>query len=43
MASAGANWKTSAKTQIRWGLEYIRERYGSPHGAWEHELADGWY
>ncbi|MFY9890110.1 MAG: hypothetical protein WAK71_17475 [Streptosporangiaceae bacterium] len=43
MASAGANWKTSAKTQIRWGLEYIRERYGSPHGAWKHELADGWY
>ncbi len=43
MASAGANWKTSAKTQIRWGLEYIRERYGSPHVAWKHELADGWY
>jgi hypothetical protein len=43
MSSAGADWKTSAKTQIRWGLEYIKERYGSPHGAWEHELADGWY
>jgi len=30
MASAGANWKTSAYTQIRWGLQYIKGRYGSP-------------
>jgi len=43
MASAGANWRTSARTQILWGLEYIKERYGSPEAAWEHELATGWY
>jgi hypothetical protein len=30
MASAGAGWKTSAATQIRWGLEYIQQTYGSP-------------
>ena len=30
-------------TQIRWGLRYIRGRYGSPHRAWNHELAYGWY
>jgi hypothetical protein len=43
MASAGPRWETSARTQIRWGLEYIKGRYGSPHVAWEHELATGWY
>ncbi len=30
MASAGADWKTSAATQIRWGLSYIKATYGSP-------------
>jgi hypothetical protein len=43
MASAGADWKTDAATQIRWGLGYIRSVYGSPCGAWSHEQADGWY
>jgi hypothetical protein len=43
MSSAGPNWESSARTQIRWGLRYIKGRYGSPHAAWEHELAAGWY
>jgi hypothetical protein len=43
MASAGPNWTSSARTQIRWGLKYIKAQYGSPHMAWEHELATGWY
>ncbi len=43
MASAGADWQTSAATQIRWGLGYIKSVYGSPCGAWGHEQADGWY
>jgi hypothetical protein len=43
MASAGADWATSPATQIRWGLGYIRELYGSPCGAWSHELATGAY
>jgi resuscitation-promoting factor RpfB len=43
MASAGPNWSTSAATQIRWGLRYIRGRYGSPRGAWNHEVNAGWY
>jgi len=43
MASAGRNWRTSARTQIRWGLRYIRARYGSPRAAWAHECAYGWY
>ncbi len=43
MASAGPNWQTSAETQIRWGLGYIKSRYGSPCVAWNHEEAYGWY
>jgi phage-related protein len=38
MASAGADWKTNAATQIRWGLGYIQSVYGSPNAAltlWE--------
>jgi hypothetical protein len=30
MASAGSGWKTDPATQIRWGLAYIKETYGSP-------------
>lgn len=43
MASAGADWATDSATQIRWGLGYIRDVYGSPCGAEGHEQADGWY
>jgi hypothetical protein len=43
MASAGADWQTSAATQIRWGLGYIQSTYGSPCAAWSHEQAYGWY
>jgi hypothetical protein len=43
MASAGPNWQTSAVTQIKWGLEYIKDTYGSPCAAWAHEQATGWY
>lgn len=43
MASAGADWRTDAATQIRWGLGYIRDSYGSPCGAWDHSQATGWY
>jgi hypothetical protein len=34
MASAGADWKSNPATQIRWGLDYIRGRYGSPSAAY---------
>lgn len=30
MKDVGEDWKTNADTQIRWGLQYIKERYGSP-------------
>ena len=43
MASAGPDWETNATTQIRWGLGYIKDLYGSPCGAWSHEETTGWY
>lgn len=43
MASAGANWRTSAATQIKWMIGYIRSRYGTPDAAWAFHLANGWY
>ena len=43
MASAGADWRSNATTQIRWGLRYIKSVYGRPRVAWDHELAYGWY
>lgn len=43
MRSAGADWRTNPETQIRWGLRYIRYRYGSPCRAWAHSIATGWY
>jgi hypothetical protein len=43
MASAGRHWRSRAETQILWGLRYIKDQYGSPRAAWEHELATGWY
>ena len=43
MASAGADWKTNPETQIKWGLGYIKGRYGSPLRAWQHSEATGWY
>jgi len=43
MSECGRNWRTSARTQIRWGMRYIRRTYGSPRRAWAHELYTGWY
>lgn len=43
MASAGSDWKTNYKTQILWGLDYIRGHYGTPAEAWAHEKAHNWY
>ncbi|MGC5342514.1 tachylectin-related carbohydrate-binding protein [Streptomyces sp. DT24] len=36
MASAGQDWKTNPVTQIKWGLGYIDDRYGTPCGAWSY-------
>lgn len=43
MASAGADWQTNPATQIKWGLSYMNERYGSPCDAWSYWQANGNY
>ncbi|MFF9866197.1 MULTISPECIES: transglycosylase SLT domain-containing protein [unclassified Streptomyces] len=43
MSSAGADWQTNPATQIKWGLNYMNERYGSPCGAWNFWQANHWY
>jgi hypothetical protein len=43
MASAGSDWRTNPATQIKWGLTYISQIYGTPCGAWSHEESSGWY
>lgn len=44
MAVAGADWQTSAYTQLKWMIDdYIGPVYGSPCSAWSHEQAVGSY
>ena len=43
MASAGADWRTNAATQITWGLSYIANAYGNPCTAWSFWLSHNWY
>ncbi|MFF7328992.1 transglycosylase SLT domain-containing protein [Streptomyces sp. NPDC090306] len=43
MASAGSDWKTNPKTQIKWGLDYMNSRYGSPVGAWNFWQTHNYY
>ncbi len=38
-----ADYMTSAESQIRWGLEYIRDTYGTPCSAWSFKAGRGWY
>jgi hypothetical protein len=43
MASHGRNWRKNPETQIRWGLSYIKGRYGTPSKAWKAFQRKGWY
>ncbi|MER5643714.1 hypothetical protein [Streptosporangium sp. NPDC002524] len=45
MAEAGADWRDNPATQIRWGLQYIRQRYGSPQEAYRQwsDRTPHWY
>ncbi|MER6024669.1 lytic transglycosylase domain-containing protein [Streptomyces sp. NPDC001851] len=42
-SSAGADWQTNPATQIKWGLNYMNSRYGSPCQAWSFWSANHWY
>ncbi|MFJ1972132.1 transglycosylase SLT domain-containing protein [Streptomyces sp. NPDC087903] len=43
MSSVGADWQTNPATQIKWGLNYMNERYGSPCDAWSFWQANNFY
>jgi hypothetical protein len=43
MSSAGPDWADNPETQIRWGLGYIKGRYGSACAAWSFKQGAGWY
>jgi len=43
MATFGSDWRTNPATQIRWGLDYVDQRYGTPCQAWGFKRAHGWY
>jgi hypothetical protein len=43
MATFGADYRTNPATQIKWGLSYIKSRYGTPCQAWTFWQAHNWY
>jgi len=43
MASAGPDWANNPATQIKWGLGYVKARYGSACAAESFKLGHGWY
>jgi hypothetical protein len=43
MAMFGSDYLTNPTTQMKWGLWYIQQRYGTPCAAWNFELANGFY
>lgn len=38
-----ADYMTSAESQIRWGLGYIQDTYGTPCNAWSFKAGNNWY
>jgi hypothetical protein len=43
MASVASDWRTNPATQIKWGLNYMNSRYGSPCGAWQFWQSHNYY
>lgn len=43
MASYGRDWRTNPTTQIKWGLGYVKGRYGTPCRALGHFKSHNWY
>ena len=43
MASHGSDYMTNPKTQIAWGLDYIKNRYGTPCKALSFWNSHNWY
>ena len=43
MAMMGSDWRTNPVTQIRWGLWYIANSYGTPCAALQHSYSYNYY
>jgi uncharacterized protein YabE (DUF348 family) len=43
MATAGADWRTNAVTQMKWCHNYAISRYGSWEAAYKAKVAKGWW
>lgn len=43
MRTEGRDWKTNPDTQIRWGVKYVKVKYGTPCRALKVKRARGWY
>jgi len=43
MAMMGSDWRTNPITQIRWGIWYIANAYGSPCAALQHSYSYNYY
>ncbi len=43
MATSGRDWASNAFTQINWGLNYIKQRYGTPDAANRFKLQRNFY
>lgn len=43
MSTMGSDWETNPVTQIRWGLAYIDDVYGTPCSAWSQSRSSNWY
>lgn len=43
MSTAGKDWHDNSGTQIKWGLQYIKERYGTPLKAQDFWKQHNWY
>lgn len=43
MSRYGKNYRTNYKVQVKWGVDYIKTRYGTPKNAWSFWLKHKWY
>jgi hypothetical protein len=43
MSTIASDWRTNPATQIIWGIEYMKSRYGSPCQAKSFKASHGWY
>ena len=43
MAKYGKDYRTNYKVQVAWGMDYIKNRYGTPQSAWSFWQSHHWY